>query len=42
MIEIGPMRFVWGWPGWGWKMYGVIWRKSQAFVGVSRKAEMTK
>lgn len=34
-LRIGHAMFVWGYPGWGWKLYGVIWRNTRAFIGVS-------
>lgn len=30
------MRCVWGWPGFGWKMYGVIGARQRWFFGLSR------
>ncbi len=34
-MTIGKLRLVFGTPGWGWKLYGFIWRGSKMFVGVS-------
>ena len=34
-MTIGQLRLVWGWPGWGWRLYGVIYKGSKCFLGLS-------
>jgi len=35
-------RFVWGWPDYGWRMYGVIYNKSSWFLGLSVRIDRRK
>ena len=32
------MRFLWGWPGWGWHMYGILGKNNMWFIGLSRQS----
>jgi len=36
------MKVLWGYPGWGWQMFGLIGKENKWFFGLSRKEFLPK